>query len=158
MAQVSLIIPVYNEEENLKLLCEKLVKLSLEWEAILVDDGSNDKSLVILKDLASHDKRLKIISFNRNYGQTAALAAGFRAAAGPVIIPLDADLQNDPADIPRLLAKMAEDYDVVSGWRKNRQDKSLSRILPSKIANWLISWITGVKLHDYGCTLKAYKA
>ncbi len=158
MPAVSLVIPIYNEEESLQILCEKLKTLSLDWEAIMVNDGSADKSPSILKELAKTDQRIKVISFNRNYGQTAALAAGFQAASAPVIIPLDADLQNDPADIPMLLAKMSEGYDVVSGWRKNRQDKSLSRILPSRIANWLISRITGVKLHDYGCTLKAYKA
>lgn len=158
MKQISIVIPVYNEAENLVLLYQKLEALSdLSWEAIFVDDGSKDQSLEILKDLAKKDSRVKVINFVRNYGQTAAMAAGFAEALYPVVIPMDADLQNDPADIPLLLNKLDEGFDVVSGWRKNRQDKSLSRVWPSKIANSFISKITGVSLHDYGCTLKAYK-
>jgi glycosyltransferase involved in cell wall biosynthesis len=151
-------VPVYNEEESLKPLYEKLKALEgFVWEAILVNDGSQDKSLVTLKELAQKDNRIKVINFVKNYGQTPAMAAGFAFARYSIVVPMDADLQNDPSDIPQLLAKMGQGYDVVSGWRKNRKDKSLSRVLPSKMANGLISRITGVRLHDYGCTLKAYK-
>ncbi len=156
--KVSLIIPIYNEEENLKILAEKILALSgFEWEAIFVDDGSRDSSFEILKMQAKADPRFKVISFRKNYGQTAAMSAGFDVAQGEVIVPLDGDLQNDPADILKLLEKINEGYDVVSGWRKNRKDKTFSRKLPSFIANWLISQITKVYLHDYGCSLKAYR-
>jgi dolichol-phosphate mannosyltransferase len=158
MQKVSIVIPVFNEEESLRPLYEKLKSLEgFIWEAILVNDGSRDKSGQILKELAAQDERIRVINFVKNYGQTPAMSAGFSEARYPVVVPMDADLQNDPSDIPQLLAKMDEGYDVVSGWRKNRQDKSLSRVLPSRIANRLISSITGVHLHDYGCTLKAYK-
>lgn len=158
---ISLVIPVYNEEENLKLLYQKLKEtlepLGKEHEIIFVDDGSQDNSPKILDQLARKDPHVKVIHFRRNFGQTAALAAGFDLAQGEIVVTLDADLQNDPADIPKLLEKMEEGYDVVSGWRKDRKDPYLSRILPSAMANWLISKVTGVKLHDYGCTLKAYR-
>jgi len=158
MKYISIIVPIFNEEESLKELYEKLKVLEgFEWEAILVNDGSKDKSGQILKELAQKDKRIKVINFVKNYGQTSAMTAGFDVAQYSIVVPIDADLQNDPSDISKLLTKMDEGYDVVSGWRKNRQDKTISRILPSKIANWLISRITGIKLHDYGCTLKAYK-
>ena len=158
MEKVSIIIPVFNEEDNLELLLAKLQVLTdFEWEAIFVNDGSRDQSAEILDELAIKDKRVKVIHFLRNYGQTAAMAAGFAHTQYDIVVPLDADLQNDPADIVHLLAKMAKGYDVVSGWRKDRQDATWTRVWPSNLANSLISYITGVKLHDYGCTLKAYK-
>jgi len=126
-------------------------------EVIYVDDGSTDRSLSVLKEIAASDDRVRVISLRRNYGQTAAMSAGIDAAKGEILIPMDADLQNDPADIARLLEKLDEGYDVVSGWRKNRQDKLISRKIPSQIANLIISWIGGVPLHDYGCSLKAYR-
>jgi glycosyltransferase involved in cell wall biosynthesis len=159
---LSVVIPAYNEEENVPILYEKLKKvldsLGEDYEIIFVDDGSTDGTYQRLKQLAEKDNRLKVIRFKRNYGQTAAMSAGFEHAKGDVIITLDADLQNDPEDIPILLEKLKEGYHVVSGWRKDRKDPFLSRRLPSMIANWLISKITGVHLHDYGCTLKAYRA
>ena len=159
--KISIVVPIYNEEESVGTLYEKIAKtmekLPHEYEIIAVDDGSTDNTLEKLKELASKDKRLKVISFKRNYGQTAAMFAGFQHASGDVIITMDADLQNDPADIPLLLEKMEEGYDVVSGWRKDRKDPFFSRTLPSKIANYIISNVTGVHLHDYGCSLKAYK-
>jgi glycosyltransferase involved in cell wall biosynthesis len=159
---LSVVIPAYNEEGNVPILYEKLKKvldgLGQDYEIIFVDDGSNDGTYQRLKQLAERDSRLKIIRFKRNYGQTAAMSAGFEHAKGDVIITLDADLQNDPEDIPILLEKLEEGYHIVSGWRKDRKDPFLSRKLPSMVANWLISKITGVHLHDYGCTLKAYRA
>ncbi len=159
---LSVVIPAYNEEENVLILYEKLKRvldgLGQDYEIIFVDDGSTDGTYQRLKQLAEKDSRLKIIRFKRNYGQTAAMSAGFEHAKGDVIITLDADLQNDPEDIPILLEKLKEGYHVVSGWRKDRKDPFLSRRLPSMVANWLISKITGVHLHDYGCTLKAYRA
>jgi glycosyltransferase involved in cell wall biosynthesis len=159
---LSVVIPAYNEEENVPILYEKLKKvldsLGEDYEIIFVDDGSIDGTYQRLKQLAEKDSRLKVIRFKRNYGQTAAMSAGFEHAKGDVIITLDADLQNDPEDIPLLLEKLKEGYHVVSGWRKDRKDPFLSRKLPSMVANWLISKITGVHLHDYGCTLKAYRA
>ena len=158
MEKVSIVIPVYNEEDNLELLLAKLQALTdFEWEAIFVNDGSKDQSPEILDELAQKDSRVKVIHFLKNYGQTAAMAAGFAHAQYDIVVPLDADLQNDPADIVHLLAKMAKGYDVVSGWRKDRQDATWTRVWPSNLANSIISYITGVKLHDYGCTLKAYK-
>jgi glycosyltransferase involved in cell wall biosynthesis len=129
----------------------------IDFELILVDDGSLDGSLGKLREIAAADERVKVIRFRRNFGQTAAMAAGFDAASGRVVIPMDGDLQNDPADIPRLLAKINEGFDVVSGWRRDRKDAFLNRILPSILANRFISGMTGVHLHDYGCTLKAYR-
>lgn len=158
---VSIVVPIYNEEENIPALHEKvsqaLTTSGLEYELILVDDGSSDRSFLLLQDLALKDRRVKVIRFRRNFGQTAAMAAGFDAARGRVVVPMDGDLQNDPIDIVRLLAKIDEGYDVVSGWRKDRQDTFINRKLPSIIANGLISRLTGVHLHDYGCTLKAYR-
>ena len=158
---LSIVVPIYNETENIKPLYEELVevfnKVNLDWEVIFVDDGSKDDSLELLTGLAKQDDRVKVISFRRNFGQTAAMTAGFDHARGDVIVPMDGDLQNDPADIPKLLGKMDEGFDVVSGWRKDRQDKFIGRRLPSVIANRLISYMTGVSLHDYGCTLKAYR-
>jgi glycosyltransferase involved in cell wall biosynthesis len=154
-------VPIYNEEENIPALHAKVSQAlstsGLEYELILVDDGSSDRSFLLLHDLALKDPRVKVIRFRRNFGQTAAMAAGFDAATGRVVVPMDGDLQNDPADIVRLLAKIEEGYDVVSGWRKDRQDTFINRKLPSMIANGLISRLTGVHLHDYGCTLKAYR-
>jgi glycosyltransferase involved in cell wall biosynthesis len=159
---LSLIVPVYNEEQNLPLLYEAVVAalnpVKKDWELILVDDGSRDRSLEVLKQIASKDKkRVRVVQFRRNFGQTAAIAAGIDFASGEIIVLLDADLQNDPADIPMLLAKLDEGYDLVSGWRKDRKDNTLTRTFPSNAANWLISQVTGVHLHDYGCTLKAYR-
>lgn len=159
---LSLIIPVYNEEESLPLLFDAihdaLDGYEQSWEAILVDDGSRDKSLEVLETLAQRDpEHIRVIAFRRNFGQTAAIAAGIDYAQGEVIVLLDADLQNDPADIPMMLEKLNEGYDVVSGWRTKRKDTFITRTLPSRIANGLISRVTGVELHDYGCTLKAYR-
>ncbi len=158
---ISVVIPAYNEEENIPILYEKLKsvldKLSEDYEIIIVDDGSADGTYQVLKSLSSKDDKLKVIKFKRNFGQTAAMYAGFQHAKGDVIITLDADLQNDPEDIPLLLQKLKEGYDVVSGWRKDRKDPFFSRKLPSMIANWIIARVTGVHIHDYGCTLKAYK-
>ena len=159
---LSLIIPVYNEEENLPLLYhaidQALTPLNNTWEVIFVDDGSRDRSFDALKSLVEKDpEHVRVLSFRRNFGQTAAIAAGIDHACGDIIVLLDADMQNDPADIPMLLAKLDEGYDLVSGWRKDRKDNRLTRTLPSNLANGLISWTTGVHLHDYGCTLKAYR-
>jgi glycosyltransferase involved in cell wall biosynthesis len=159
---LSLIIPVYDEEANLVLLydeiCKALAPVRRTWEVIFIDDGSTDKSLEILRKLVEKDpQHVRVIVFRRNFGQTAALTAGIDYSRGEIIVLLDADLQNDPEDIPLLLAKLDEGYDVVSGWRKNRMDNALTRTLPSVIANALISAVTGVHLHDYGCTLKAYR-
>ncbi len=159
--ELSIVIPVYNEEESIRLLYaelkDSLDKLDKNYEIILINDGSKDGTAEILKELSAQDKQLKTINFTRNFGQTAAMSAGFHYAQGDIIVTLDADLQNPPQDIGLLLDEMAKGYDVVSGWRKKRNDPFLSRRLPSMIANSLISKITGVKLHDYGCTLKAYK-
>ena len=158
---LSVVVPIYYEEENIRPLYDAvtsaLAQSGLEYELICVDDGSGDRSFAILKELAADDARLRVIRFRRNFGQTAAMAAGFESARGAVIVPMDGDLQNDPTDIPLLLAKINEGYDVVSGWRKDRQDAFLNRTLPSRIANGLISRLTDVHLHDYGCTLKAYR-
>ncbi len=159
---LSLVVPVYNEEENLPLLFDAIHRvmdaLDHTWELILVDDGSRDQSIAVLNDLAAKDpQHVRVVVFRRNFGQTAAIAAGIDYATGEVVILLDADMQNDPTDIPLLLAKLDEGYDVVSGWRKDRKDTYLTRTLPSNAANWLISTVTGVHLHDYGCTLKAYR-
>jgi glycosyltransferase involved in cell wall biosynthesis len=158
---LSIVIPLYNEKENVEPLYNQL-KATLEgagreYEIIIVDDGSTDGSFDVLKRLHEDDECLKVIRFRRNFGQTAAFAAGFDRSQGQVVITMDADLQNDPADIPLLLEKIEEGYDVVSGWRLPRQDPFLTRRLPSLIANWLISQVTGVHLHDYGCSLKAYR-
>ncbi len=158
---ISVFLPVFNEEPNLLPLHAKLDdalrSLGRSAEIVYVDDGSTDGSLGILRKIADLDPRVRVVALRRNYGQTAAMAAGIDAARGKVLIPMDADLQNDPADIARLLEKLEEGYDVVSGWRKNRKDKMVTRKIPSMIANRLISWIGGVPLHDYGCSLKAYR-
>jgi glycosyltransferase involved in cell wall biosynthesis len=158
---ISVFLPVLNEEPNLGPLHGKLdqalAALGRSAEIIYVDDGSTDGSLAVLREIAAKDQRVRVIALRRNYGQTPAMAAGIDAARGEVLIPMDADLQNDPADIARLLEKIDEGYDVVSGWRKNRQDKLFTRKIPSMIANRIISWIGGVPLHDYGCSLKAYR-
>lgn len=159
--EISVFLPVYNEAPNLPPLHAKLdgalSKLGRSAEIVFVDDGSTDDSLKVLREIAAKDARVRVVALKRNYGQTAAMAAGIDAAQGQVLIPMDADLQNDPADIVRLLEKLDEGYDVVSGWRKNRQDKLITRKIPSMLANRLISWIGGVPLHDYGCSLKAYR-
>lgn len=159
--ELSLFLPVLNEEDNLRPMHAKIAAsldaLGKSAEVIYVDDGSTDKSLSVLREIAAADQRVRVITLRRNYGQTAAMSAGIDAAKGDILIPMDADLQNDPADIKRLLDKLNEGFDVVSGWRKNRQDKLISRKIPSQIANRIISWIGGVPLHDYGCSLKAYR-
>jgi glycosyltransferase involved in cell wall biosynthesis len=158
---LSVMLPVYNEEESLELqykaVLDAVKKLNRTYEIIFVDDGSTDKSAELLKSLAKKDKNVKIVLFRRNFGQTAAMAAGIDFSRGEVIVFMDSDLQNEPEDIARLLEKIDEGYDVVSGWRNKRQDKWISRKLPSKIANRLISKVTGVPLHDLGCSLKAYR-
>jgi glycosyltransferase involved in cell wall biosynthesis len=160
--QVSVVIPVYNEVESVPHLLEAIAQVlrteGLAYEIVAVDDGSTDGTTALLKRLAQNRSDLRAVLLRRNYGQTAAMAAGFHHAQAPVIVTLDGDLQNDPADIPNLLAKLEEGYDLVSGWRKHRQDAALTRLLPSKLANGLISKVTGVALHDYGCSLKAYRA
>lgn len=159
---VSVVVPVYNEVESLPHLIEAIANAlnatGLSYEIICVDDGSKDGSDQLLKQQAQIRTDLKAVLLRRNYGQTAAMAAGFNYGRGKAIVTLDGDLQNDPADIPLLLAKLDEGYDLVSGWRQKRQDAALTRLLPSKIANWLIGRITSVKLHDYGCSLKAYRS
>ena len=158
---LSIAIPIYNEAGSIGLLYEKvktaMEKQSRPWELLLVNDGSTDGSSEILDALAEKDPRVKIVHFRRNFGQTAAMMAGFDFSEGEVIVPMDGDLQNDPEDIPLLLAKLDEGYDVVSGWRKDRQDNALKRNAPSIMANRLISWVSGVRLHDFGCSLKAYR-
>lgn len=158
--KVSVVVPIYNEEENIPLLYEKLTDAlkgcDFQYELIFVDDGSTDNSLQLLKDIQKSDEKVVVISFRKNFGQTAAFSAGFDYATGDVVVTIDGDLQNDPEDIPKLVSLM-DQYDIVSGWRKDRKDPFLSRRLPSQIANKLISFVTGVKLHDYGCSLKAYK-
>jgi glycosyltransferase involved in cell wall biosynthesis len=157
---LSIIIPLYNEEENVPLLYEKLKEflesLKKEYEILFVDDGSTDRTLLILEGIQSKDNRVVVLSLRRNFGQTAAFAAGFDFARGDIVVTMDGDLQNDPADISKLL-ELIKDHDLVSGWRKKRKDPFFSRRLPSLMANWLISKVTGVKLHDYGCSLKAYR-
>ncbi|MCS6824740.1 MAG: glycosyltransferase family 2 protein [Cytophagaceae bacterium] len=160
MNRLSIVLPIYNEEKNIPELFKKL-QTALEgydYEIVAVNDGSKDNSWAELEKLCANDKKIKAITFVRNFGQTAAINAGIRNATGDIIILIDSDLENDPADIPLLLAKLNEGYDVVSGWRKNRwKGQFITRKLPSIMANLLISKISGVKLHDYGCTLKAYK-
>jgi glycosyltransferase involved in cell wall biosynthesis len=162
MADLSLVVPVYNEKENLLLLIDAIVSamapLKKKWEVVFVDDGSTDGGLGVLESLVKKDpKHVRVVVFRRNFGQTAAIAAGIDHSQGGIIVLLDADMQNDPADIPLLLEKLDEGYDLVSGWRKDRKDNLFTRTIPSNMANGLISWVTGVHLHDYGCTLKAYR-
>ncbi len=157
---LSVIIPLYNEEENIPILYEKLKEsldpLEKEYEILFVDDGSTDKTLSILEEIQAKDTRVIVLSLRRNFGQTAAFAAGFDFARGDIVVTMDGDLQNDPADIPKFL-ELIKDHDLVSGWRKKRKDPFFRRRIPSLLANWLISRVTGVKLHDYGCSLKAYR-
>ncbi|MDZ4818265.1 MAG: glycosyltransferase family 2 protein [Planctomycetota bacterium] len=159
--KLSVVVPIYNELESIQPLYAAVVpvleSLPHEWELVLVDDGSNDCSYVVLQKLAARDNRVKVVRFKRNFGQTAAMNAGLHLATGDVIITMDADLQNDPLDIPALLDKLEEGYDLVHGWRKNRQDALLHRKIPSKIANWLIAKVTGFPVRDLGCTLKAMR-
>lgn len=160
--KLSVVVPIYNEEDSLRKLVQELIPilehLSFEYEVILVDDGSTDNSRLVIEELCKENQRIKGILFRKNFGQTAALSAGFEHAEGDIIITLDADLQNDPSDIPKLVNTLLEkDCDIVSGWRRRRQDSLLFRIIPSYIANKIISLLTGVYLHDYGCTLKAYQ-
>ncbi len=159
--QLSIVIPVFNEEDNVDRLYARLLDtlpaLGRSFEILFIDDGSSDGSYARLAGIAAADRRVKVVRFVRNFGQTAALVAGIDHAAGQVIVPMDADLQNDPGDIGLLLAKLDEGYDVVSGWRKDRKDELVTRLIPSWMANKLISVISGVRLHDYGCSLKAYR-
>lgn len=162
MQKLSIVVPVYNEEKNLPELWSRIrtavEPLNIPWDVSFVDDGSKDGSAAVLRGLQTADPdHVQLVLLNRNYGQTAAMSAGIDHSDGDVVILMDSDLQNDPADIPNLLAELDKGYDVVSGWRKDRQDNALTRNLPSHAANWLISKVTGVKLHDYGCTLKAYR-
>ena len=158
--KLSLVVPVFNEAGSLPDLHRQIASAleGMDYEVLYVDDGSSDTSLSILTDIQKTCPRVRLISFRRNFGQTAALSAGFRYARGSIIVPLDADGQNDPADIPQLVKKLEDGFDIVSGWRKERKDNPVTRTLPSRMANWLIGKITGVQLHDYGCTLKAYRA
>jgi len=158
---LTITVPIYNEEANIRPLyekvCDAMEELDKPWELVLVDDGSRDGSGALLDVIAERDSRVTVIHFARNYGQTAAMMAGMDHARGEIIVPMDGDLQNDPSDIARLLAKLDEGFDVVSGWRKERQDHAVKRNLPSRLANSLISRVSGVHLHDYGCSLKAYR-
>ena len=160
--ELSIVIPVFNETENIKPLIirlnEVLDKTGKNYEIIMVDDGSTDNSFEVMRELCDSYKKLRIIRFRRNFGQTSAFSAGFDLARGGIVVTMDADLQNDPADIPKLLRELDKGYDIVSGWRKKRFDNFLIRQLPSRIANYIISKITGVTLHDYGCSLKAYRS
>jgi glycosyltransferase involved in cell wall biosynthesis len=159
---VSIVIPVFNEAENVGLLHGEIAAAVQgrpeDYEIIFVDDGSSDGSLDALRDIHSRDPRVKIIQFRKNFGQSAAISAGFEHCRGDVVVAMDADLQNDPADIPHLVDKVSEGFDIVNGWRRNRRDKWLTRRLPSFFGNKLISWITGVKIHDYGCTLRGFRS
>ena len=159
--QLSVVVPLFNEQESLAPLVERILShvrpLGLSFELVLVDDGSRDRTPELLGQLAATVPELVAVRLRRNYGQTAAMAAGFDASCGEVIVTLDGDLQNDPADIPLLLEKLNQGFDLVSGWRHRRQDAALSRLLPSLLANRLIARVTGVKLHDYGCSWKAYR-
>jgi glycosyltransferase involved in cell wall biosynthesis len=159
---LSVVIPVYNESESLEDLYIELTtvlkKLKKSYEIIFVDDGSDDNSLEILENLHNKDKRVQVISLRRNFGQSAAFSAGFDYASGEIIVTLDADLQNDPSDIPKLLGKIEEGYEMVVGWREDRKDDLLTRIIPSKVANKLICLVVGTNLHDHGCSLKAFRS
>ncbi len=159
--QLSVVIPVFNEEENVRPLLDELfsalARLGRTHEVICVDDGSRDGTFAVLKAYSAEKPALRVIRFRLNFGQTAAMSAGIEAARGEVIVPMDGDLQNDPGDIGKLLSRLDDGFDVVSGWRKNRKDKEFGRKLPSRVANRMISFISGVRLHDYGCSLKAYR-
>lgn len=158
--ELSVVIPVFNEAYSLEPLHGEIGHALADFnhEILYVDDGSTDNSFSVLTDIQKNSKNVRVIRFRRNFGQTAAMSAGFKYARGKIIIPMDADGQNDPADIPKLVAKLEEGYDIVSGWRKERKDNAVTRTLPSRMANWMIGRITGIRLHDYGCTLKAYRA
>jgi len=158
--EVSVVVPLLNEQDNIRALYEQITQTlagKYEYEVIFVDDGSTDNSFTVLAGLQKADAKVRVIRFRKNFGQTAALSAGFDHSRGKIIIAIDADLQNDPADIPRMIEKLHEGFDVVSGWREKRHDNAITRLIPSRIANWLIAKITGVELHDFGCTLKAYR-
>lgn len=159
--QLSIVIPLFNEEGNVPAMVaevlQALERSDRSFELILVNDGSHDRTGALIREIALKDERVKVVDLRRNAGQTAAMMAGFDFSSGEIIIPMDGDMQNDPADIPRLLAKLDEGFGVVSGWRKDRKDKLFVRKVPSWVANRIISWVSGVKLHDYGCTLKAYR-
>jgi glycosyltransferase involved in cell wall biosynthesis len=161
LIDVTVTVPLYNEAENIPILYERIRgamnALGRKWELILVNDGSNDGSAAVLDDLAAKDPQVTVVHFRRNFGQTAAFMAGLDYARGRIIVPMDGDLQNDPADIAKLLAKLDEGYEVVSGWRKDRKDNPMKRNVPSRVANSIISRVSGVPLHDYGCSLKAYR-
>lgn len=158
---VSIVVPLYNEEGNVRELYQELNGVlranSFTYEIVFINDGSSDRTGELIREICNSDPQVVVINFRRNFGQTAAMSAGFDYSRGDIVITMDGDLQNDPADIPKFLAKIREGYDVVAGWRFKRQDPFLNRRLPSMIANRVISMITGVKLHDYGCTLKAFK-
>ena len=158
--EVSVVVPLLNEQDNINPLYEQITQTLTDehnYEIIFIDDGSSDDSFTILSKLQKADNKVRVIQFRKNFGQTSALSAGFAHARGKIIVAIDADLQNDPADIPKMIDKLNEGFDVVSGWRKKRHDNAITRRLPSKIANWLIAKITRVKLHDFGCTLKVYR-
>ncbi|MBN1796651.1 MAG: glycosyltransferase family 2 protein [Sedimentisphaerales bacterium] len=158
--EVSIVVPLFDEQKNIEPLYNEIkdvIEGKYSYEIIFIDDGSTDGSYEILSRLYRADNHIRVIRFRKNFGQTAAMSAGFDHSRGRIIIPLDADRQNDPADIPAMIDKLRQGYDIVSGWRKKRHDKALTRRLPSKTANWLIAEITGVKLHDFGCTLKVYR-
>jgi glycosyltransferase involved in cell wall biosynthesis len=159
---LSIIVPLYNEEESVTPMYEAITqsvdRMGVDYEILFVDDGSKDETVAVASKLAAIDKRLRIIKFRRNYGQTPAMAAGIDNARGKTLVTMDGDLQNDPDDIPMLVTKLNEGFDIVVGWRHNRQDKLITRKIPSKIANWLIGKITGVPIKDNGCSLKAYRA
>lgn len=158
---ISVVIPVYNEKDCLEELGDRLIRsldrMNRPWEVIFANDGSRDGSEEVLDRLAQEDERFKVVHFRRNFGQTAAMMAGFDLARGEIVVTMDADLQNEPEDIPKVVSKLEEGYDLCSGWRSSRNDPSITRVWPSKVANWLISKVTGVRLHDYGCSLKAYR-
>jgi glycosyltransferase involved in cell wall biosynthesis len=160
--KLTVVVPVYNEQECIVRLYDALIgicdKVDFLYEIVFIDDGSRDNTYPILQRLHANDRRVKVVRFRKNYGQTAAMAAGFQYALGDVIVSMDGDLQNDPVDIPRVVMKLEEGFDVVCGWRKNRQDKLWTRRVPSMVANWIIGRITGVRIHDNGCSLKAYRA
>ena len=161
MKQLSVVVPVYNEEENVDALhgeiTTALTGAGLDYEILLIDDGSSDGTVDRLREISSEDPRLTVVRFRHNCGQTAAIQAGFDLAEGRVVVTMDGDLQNDPADIPMLMAALDEGYDVVTGWRRDRKDRAITRRLPSIVANWLIGRVTGVRIHDNGCSLKAYR-
>ncbi|MGB7947383.1 MAG: glycosyltransferase family 2 protein [Candidatus Binatia bacterium] len=159
---VSIVVPLYNEEESIGPLHKKIndacERLKTSYEIVVVDDGSRDRTFDLLESIHKEDAAVRVVRFRKNFGQTAAMAAGFQYARGELIVSMDGDMQNDPADIPMLLAKLGEGYDVVCGWRKDRKDNLISRKLPSRVANWLIGLVTGVHIHDNGCSLKAFRA